>query len=188
MQEVLLPKTDFPMKGNLAQTEPARIAQWISSGVYQKIMNRPSPKGLFVLPDGPPYANGNIHFGHTLNKILKDIIIKYKNLAGYKATFIPGWDCHGLPIELNVTKKLGPKRKDMSDAEIRKMCRAEALSWVEKQREQFKRLGVLADWNNPWMTMQASYEADEVRSVAKVNDNGIFFRGEKPVYWCPTLQ
>ncbi len=186
--QVLLPKTDFPMKGNLSQTEPERIAKWTDAKIYQKIMAKPAPKGTFVMPDGPPYANGNIHVGHVLNKVLKDIVIKYKNLAGYKATFIPGWDCHGLPIELNVTKKLGPKRKDVSDAELRKMCREEALSWVDKQRTQFKRLGVLADWDNPWMTLQPDYEAAEIRTVAKINDNGIFFRGEKPVYWCPALQ
>lgn len=186
--QVQLPKTDFPMKGNLAQTEPARIEQWLKDGVYQKIMQRPSPKGKFVMPDGPPYANGNIHVGHVLNKVLKDIVIKYKNLSGFKAAFIPGWDCHGLPIELNVTKKLGPKRKEMSDADIRKLCREEALSWVEKQREQFQRLGVLADWDNPYLTLQPAYEADEVRVLAKILDNGVFYRGDKPVYWCPTLQ
>ena len=138
---MLLPKTDFPMKGNLAQTEPERIAKWTDAQIYQKILKKPAPKGLFVMPDGPPYANGNIHVGHVLNKVLKDIVVKYKNLAGYKATFIPGWDCHGLPIELNVTKKLGAKRKDTSDAELRRLCREEALSWIEKQRTQFKRLG-----------------------------------------------
>ncbi|MBX3022609.1 MAG: isoleucine--tRNA ligase [Bdellovibrionales bacterium] len=186
--QVQLPKTDFPMKGNLSQNEPARIAAWSKDGLYQKILNRPAPKGTFVLPDGPPYANGNIHVGHALNKILKDIVIKYKNLAGYKAAFIPGWDCHGLPIELNVTKKLGPKRKEMNDAQIRQLCREEATSWVEKQKEQFIRLGVLADWQNPWMTLQPTYEADEIRVLAKIFENGIFYRGEKPVYWDPALQ
>ncbi len=186
--QVLLPKTDFPMKGNLAQSEPARISQWSDRRIYQKMVERSAPKGLFVMPDGPPYANGNIHVGHVLNKVLKDIIIKYRNMAGWKAVFIPGWDCHGLPIELNVTKKLGPKRKEMSDADVRKLCREEALSWVDKQRTQFKRLGVLADWDNPYLTLHPAYEADEIRVIAKINVNGIFFRGEKPVYWCPTLQ
>ena len=185
---VQLPKTDFPMKGNLSQTEPARIAEWTKNGTYQKIMNKPAPKGKFVMPDGPPYANGYIHVGHVLNKVLKDIIIKYKNLAGYKAAFIPGWDCHGLPIEMNVTKKLGPKRKEMSDADVRKLCRAEALSWIEKQRTQFQRLGVLADWDHPYLTLNPAYEADEIRVLAKTLDNGVFYRGEKPVYWCPALQ
>src|SRR5665213_715481 len=134
---VQLPKTDFPMKANLAQNEPARIAAWKANSLYQKIMSRPSPKGKFVLPDGPPYANGNIHVGHALNKILKDIVIKYKNLSGYHAAFQPGWDCHGLPIELNVTKKLAAKSKELAPAQIRKICREEAMSWVEKQKAQF---------------------------------------------------
>ena len=186
--QVQLPKTDFPMKGNLAQTEPARIASWQESQLYAKIMSKPAPKGLFVLPDGPPYANGNIHVGHVLNKVLKDIVIKYKNMAGFKAAFIPGWDCHGLPIELNVTKKLGPKRREMSDADIRKLCREEALGWVDKQRGQFQRLGVLADWENPYLTLQPQYEAEEIRVLAKIFENGVFYRGNKPVYWDPALQ
>ncbi len=186
--QVQLPKTDFPMKGNLAQTEPARIIDWTKKGIYQKIMQRPAPKGRFTMPDGPPYANGNIHVGHVLNKVLKDIVLKYKNLQGYKAAFIPGWDCHGLPIELNVTKKLGPKRKDMSDAEIRDLCRQEAMSWVKKQQTQFERLGILADWERPYLTLDPAYEADEIRVLAKILDNGVFYRGEKPVYWDPALQ
>lgn len=186
--QVQLPKTDFPMKGNLAQTEPARIEAWTKDGVYQKILNRPMPKGLFVMPDGPPYANGNIHVGHVLNKVLKDIVVKYKNMQGYRATFIPGWDCHGLPIELNVTKKLGKARAEKTDAEIRQLCREEALSWIEKQKQQFRRLGILADWENPYLTLQPGYEADEIRVLAKIWKNGIFYRGEKPVYWCPALQ
>jgi isoleucyl-tRNA synthetase len=186
--QVQLPKTDFPMKGNLSTTEPARIKAWQDGKVYEKILKKPAPKGKFTMPDGPPYANGNIHVGHVLNKVLKDIVIKYKNLAGYKAAFTPGWDCHGLPIELNVTKKLGPKRKDMSDAEIRKLCREEARSWVDKQRVQFQRLGILADWDKPYLTMDPAYEADEIRVLAKIFENGIFYRGEKPVYWDPALQ
>ncbi len=186
--QVQLPKTDFPMKGNLSTTEPARIAAWKDAKIYEKILNKPAPRGKFVMPDGPPYANGSIHVGHVLNKVLKDIVIKYKNLAGFKAAFTPGWDCHGLPIELNVTKKLGPKRKDHSDAEIRKMCREEARSWIDKQRVQFQRLGILADWENPYLTMDPGYEADEIRVLAKIFENGIFYRGEKPVYWDPALQ
>ncbi|HMN67226.1 MAG TPA: class I tRNA ligase family protein, partial [Bdellovibrionales bacterium] len=186
--QVQLPKTDFPMKGNLATTEPQRIAAWKANGIYQKIMRKKAPRGPFTMPDGPPYANGNIHVGHVLNKVLKDIVVKYKNLAGYRATFVPGWDCHGLPIELNVTKRLGPKRKDMSDAEIRKLCREEALSWVAKQRTQFERLGVIADWENPYLTLTPDYEADEIRVLAKIFKNGVFYRGEKPVYWDPALQ
>ena len=185
---VQLPKTDFPMKAGLAQMEPLRINTWKTSGLYQKIMARPAPKGKFVMPDGPPYANGYIHVGTALNKILKDIVIKYKNMAGYHAAFVPGWDCHGLPIELNVTKKLGAKRKEMSSAQVRELCRQEARRWVETQRDQFVRLGVVADWDHPYLTLDPAYEADEIRVLAKILRNGIFYRGDKPVYWCPTLQ
>ena len=185
---VQLPKTDFPMKGNLAQTEPTRIDAWTQNKIYQKMVTRKAPKGKFVMPDGPPYANNYIHVGHAVNKILKDMVIKYKSMSGYQAAFIPGWDCHGLPIELNITKKLGAKRKDTTDAEIRKMCREEAAHWMSEQRKQFVRLGVLADWENPYLTMQPAYEADEIRVLAQIFKNGIFARGNKPVYWCPTLQ
>src|SRR5438105_2591604 len=133
---IQLPKTDFPMKGNLAQSEPARIEWWKKNQIYQKLLAKKPPKGKFTLPDGPPYANGAIHVGHVLNKVLKDITIKYRNMAGFEAAFIPGWDCHGLPIELNVTKKLGAKKQETSEAQIREMCRGEALSWVEKQQKQ----------------------------------------------------
>jgi isoleucyl-tRNA synthetase len=187
-QNIQLPKTDFPMKGNLAQSEPARIEWWKKNQIYQQVLAKKPRKGKFVMPDGPPYANGAIHVGHVLNKVLKDITIKYRNMAGFEAAFIPGWDCHGLPIELNVTKKLGPKKAETNEAQIREMCRGEALSWVEKQQRQFERLGVLADWDHPYLTLQPGYEADEVRVLAHVHRNGYLYRGEKPVYWCPTLQ
>jgi isoleucyl-tRNA synthetase len=185
---VSLPKTEFPMKGNLPQTEPKRIAQWLENKTYQKMVGKNRGRKKFVMPDGPPYANGNIHVGHVLNKVLKDIIIKYRNMAGYDSAFIPGWDCHGLPIELNVTKKLGPKRAQTTDAEVRKMCREEALSWVAKQREQFQRLGVFADWENPYLTLASDYEAEEVRVLARIHDHGVLYRGNKPVYWDTALQ
>ncbi|MCB0392474.1 MAG: class I tRNA ligase family protein, partial [Bdellovibrionales bacterium] len=183
-----LPKTEFPMRGNLPENEPKRISEWDQQNIYKKMVGNHDSKNSFVMPDGPPYANGNIHLGHVLNKVLKDIVIKYKNLSGKKAVFIPGWDCHGLPIELNVTKKLGKKRHEMSDTQVRELCRQEALKWVETQKEQFRRLGVLADWENPYLTLQASYEATEIRVLADILDNGILVRGEKPVYWCPALQ
>ncbi|MCB0363570.1 MAG: class I tRNA ligase family protein, partial [Bdellovibrionales bacterium] len=183
-----LPKTSFPMKGNLPQNEPDRIKDWANRSIYQKLLARNEGRPLFVMPDGPPYANGSLHLGHVLNKVLKDIVIKYRNMSGYQAAFIPGWDCHGLPIELNVTKKLGSKRNELTDSKIRELCRQEALSWVEKQKDQFIRLGILADWENPYLTLQAQYEAEEVRVLAKILENGILYRGEKPVYWCPTLQ
>lgn len=183
-----LPQTHFPMKGNLPQTEPERIKSWDESSIYEKLLQRNQGRPLFVMPDGPPYANGSLHLGHVLNKVLKDIVIKYRNMSGYQAAFIPGWDCHGLPIELNVTKKLGKKRQEMADHEIRQLCRQEALSWVEKQKIQFIRLGILADWKNPYLTLQPEYEAEEIRVLAKILENGVLYRGEKPVYWCPTLQ
>ena len=183
---VLLPKTDFPMKGNLPQTEPVAIDQWRKNHLYQKMVSDKSRK--FVMPDGPPYANGNLHIGHVLNKVLKDIVIKYKNLQGYKAEFVPGWDCHGLPIELKVTSQLGDKKNSLTKKEIRNLCRKEAEKWIGVQREQFQRLGILADWDRPYFTMQPDYEASEIRVLAKINDNGVLFRGNKPVYWCPALQ
>lgn len=187
-ETILLPQTDFPMKGNLPEREPHTVARWKSIDLHgQWMKNRASAK-KFVMPDGPPYANGSIHIGHALNKCLKDFVIKYKNMAGFKAAFIPGWDCHGLPIEHKVTKDLGAKRKDKTHAEIRTLCRQEASKWVKHQAEQFQRLGVVADWDRPYLTMDPSYEAEEVRALATALRRGTLFRGEKPVYWCPTLQ
>lgn len=183
-----LPVTDFPMKGNLPEREPVVVASWLKTGLHDKVMQKNQGRPAFTLPDGPPYANGDIHIGHVLNKCLKDFTIKYRNMAGFRAPYFPGWDCHGLPIEHKVTKELGAKRKDMSDAQVRELCRSEALKWVEKQREQFQRLGVLGDWDHPYLTLQPSYEAEEVRQLARCLEKGIMYRGEKPVYWCPALQ
>lgn len=185
---VSLPQTDFPMKGNLSTKEPEIIRQWMDKKIYQKLQDKNKGKPTFVLPDGPPYANNAIHIGHALNKTLKDIIIKYKNMKGFQAPFIPGWDCHGLPIEHAVMKNLGQKAKEKSDAEIRALCRAEASKWIEHQRPQFQRLGVLADWENPYYTMQPDYEAEEVREFAKAFQKGLIYLGTKPVYWNWTLQ
>jgi isoleucyl-tRNA synthetase len=183
-----LPATDFPMKGNLPEREPQMIASWLKNGLYEKILKKNEGRPNYTLPDGPPYANGDIHIGHVLNKCLKDFTIKYRNMAGFQAAFIPGWDCHGLPIEHKVTKELGPKRKEKTDAEIRELCRQEAKKWVNRQREEFIRLGILADWDHPYLTLQPEYEAEEVRELARCLERGIMYRGEKPVYWCPTLQ
>lgn len=185
---VQLPKTDFPMKGNLPQKEPEIIRNWEAQKVYQRRLQKNESGPSFVLPDGPPYANGSIHIGHALNKVLKDVIIKYKNMRGYYAPFIPGWDCHGLPIEHKVTKDLGEKAKTKSDQEIRELCRAEALKWVNHQQEQFRRLGVFADWDYRYLTMDKEYEAEEVREFARAFKKGVVYRGEKPVYWNWTLQ
>lgn len=185
---VNLPSTEFPMKGNLPEREPRTVNAWLESDLHGKILKKNEGRPAYTLPDGPPYANGDIHIGHVLNKCLKDFTVKFRNMSGYRAPFIPGWDCHGLPIEHKVTKELGPKRKEKTDAEIRELCRQEALKWVGKQREQFQRLGVLADWEHPYLTLQPEYEAEEVRELARCLEKGIMYRGEKPVYWCPTLQ
>ena len=181
-----LPQTDFPMKGNLPLKEPEIIKHWQSMNIYQALMEKNRHQTKFVMPDGPIYTNGDIHLGHALNRILKDMIIKYKNMQGFHAAFIPGWDCHGLPIELRVTKKLGKKK--LTDQKMRELCRQEAEKWVDRQREQFIRLGVLADWENPYLTLYPEYEAEEIRVVAKILENGLLYHGKKPVYWCPSLQ
>lgn len=183
-----LPQTDFPMKGNLPTKEPLLIKEWEEKQIYQKMVAKNEGKKSFVMPDGPPYANGSIHSGHALNKTLKDIIIKYKNMTGYSAPFIPGWDCHGLPIEHAVTKNLGAKAKEKTENEIRELCRAEASKWIEIQKNQFRRLGVLADWENPYLTMNPDYEAEEVREFARAFKTGAVYLGTKPVYWNWTLQ
>ncbi len=180
---VRLPQTDFPMKGNLNVKEPEIIKNWQDQKIYEKILAKNKNSKKFVLPDGPPYANGSIHMGHCLNKTLKDIIIKYKNMSGFSAAFIPGWDCHGLPIEHKVMKDLSEKKLKKTDEEILQLCRKEASIWVSHQREQFKRLGILADWENPYLTMSKDYEAEEVREFARAFKKGVIYRGEKPVYW-----
>jgi len=181
-----LPETAFPMKANLPQREPEQIKTWDSQRVYQKMIERNQGKPTYAMPDGPPYANGNIHVGHCLNKILKDFVIKYKNMSGFQAVFIPGWDCHGLPIEHQVTKNLGSERKNKSDQEVRQMCRDYAEKYVGLQRDQFKRLGILGDWERPYKTLDPSYESANMVELSKIADKGNLYRGEKPVYWCST--
>ena len=179
-----LPKTSFSMKGNLANKEPMMLNKWEKEGIYNKIREHFSGRDKFVLHDGPPYANGNIHVGHAVNKILKDIIIKSKTLSGFDAPYIPTWDCHGLPIELQVEKKHGKPGQKISDDEFRKECRKYAAKQVELQKKDFKRLGVLGDWNNSSLTMDFSYEANMVRTLAKILSNGHIKKGFKPVHWC----
>ncbi len=187
-----LPKTDFPMKADLAQREPQWIARWNEKKIYSKMISARDSKPLFTMPDGPPYANGGIHMGHTLNKCLKDITLKYRNLSQKKAVYIPGWDCHGLPIEHKVIKDLSdkknPDKKEQTAQQIRELCRQEALKWVHHQKDQFIRLGILADWENPYLTLHPQYEAEEVRELARILKNGVLYRGQKPVYWCYALQ
>ncbi|MBT6538629.1 MAG: isoleucine--tRNA ligase [Francisellaceae bacterium] len=179
-----LPKTKFPMKANLAQREPNILKFWQDIDLYNKMISERSDKEKFVLNDGPPYANGNIHAGHALNKILKDIINKSKLLSGYQTPFTPGWDCHGLPIELNVEKKVGKAGHKCSIPEFRKACRVYAGKQVDLQREGFKRLGIIADWDNPYITMDYKFEANIIRTLAKVVENNHLHKGERPVHWC----
>ncbi len=185
---IRLPVTDFPMKGNLPQKEPQLISTWEEKKIYHRLLEKNKGRPKFILPDGPPYANGSIHVGHALNKILKDIIIKYKNMKGFSTPFVPGWDCHGLPIEHKVMKDLSEKKITKTDQEILTLCRAEASKWMAHQSQQFQRLGVLADWKNPYLTMDATYEAEEVREFARAFKKGLIYRGEKPVYWNWTLK
>ncbi len=179
-----LPRTDFPMKANLSQREPEMLSRWDEMRLYEKIVEANREKPPFVLHDGPPHANGRIHPGHILNKLLKDVIVKAKNMAGYRAEYVPGWDCHGLPIEHQVDKELGPEKAHMRTREIREACRAYAEKYVGIQREEFKRLGVLGQWENPYLTTEPGYEAAEIRELAKFAAAGSLYRGKKPVHWC----
>jgi isoleucyl-tRNA synthetase len=179
-----LPKTAFPMKGNLAQAEPERLKQWTQKQLYQKIREIAAGRPKFVLHDGPPYANGEIHIGHAVNKVLKDFILKSKTLSGFDAPYVPGWDCHGLPIELQVEKKIGKAGVKVTPEVFRKECRSYAAKQVAIQKEAFIRLGILGDWENPYLTMDYKFEADIVRSLGKIHANGHLSQGAKPVHWC----
>ncbi len=179
-----LPVTAFPMKANLPQKEPETLKRWQGMDLYQRIRETRRGQARFILHDGPPYANARPHLGTALNKILKDIVIKSKTLSGYDAPYVPGWDCHGLPIELNVEKKIGKPGTKLSAHAFRQACREYAKQQVALQREDFQRLGVLGDWQNPYLTMDFKYEADTIRALALIIANGHLHRGEKPVHWC----
>ena len=186
-----LPSTPFPMKANLAQKEPEQLEKWETSGLYRKIRAAASGRKRFILHDGPPYANGNIHIGTALNKILKDIIVRSRQMSGFDAPYVPGWDCHGLPIEHNVDKELKKKKKnkdEMSQVDVRKMCRAYAENWIDIQREEFKRLGVMGEWENPYLTMNYEYEAIIARECGRFALEGSLFHSKKPIYWCNSCQ
>jgi len=179
-----LPETGFPMRGNLANREPEMLKRWYKEDLYGEIRKAKKGKKSFVLHDGPPYANGDIHIGHALNKILKDIIIKSKTLSGFDAPYIPGWDCHGLPIELMVEKKKGKPGQKISASEFRDECRKYAAGQVEGQKESFKRLGIMGEWDKPYRTMDFGTEANIIRALGKIADNGHLLKGFKPVHWC----
>ncbi len=181
---VNLPKTDFPMKANLAAAEPKMLAQWESANLYQRIRDARGGRPRYVLHDGPPYANGNIHLGTAFNKILKDFIVKSKSMAGFDAPYIPGWDCHGLPIEFKVDQELGKRKASMTAAQIRGECRTYAAKFVDIHRKEFKRLGVLGRWDDPYLTMSAEYEAVIAQTFVDFLDKGYVYKGLKPVHWC----
>ena len=181
---VNLPRTGFPMKANLRSAEPEWLAHWRAIDLYGEIRRRRAGRPKFVLHDGPPYANGNIHIGHALNKILKDFIVRSRTMAGFDAPYVPGWDCHGLPIELKVDRELGPKKREMSVADFRRACREYAARYVDIQREEFERLGVMGLWSKPYLTMNYQYQAAIVRALGKFVAAGMVYKGKKPVHWC----
>ena len=179
-----LPNTAFPMKAGLAQREPKWLAQWQANDLYGQIRKASAGRPKFVLMDGPPYANGDIHIGHSVNKILKDFITKSKTLSGFDAPYVPGWDCHGLPIELNVEKKVGKVGHKVDAATFRQKCREYAQRQVDNQSKDFQRLGVLGEWDNPYLTMRPAFEAEQIRALSKMVENGHLHKGAKPVHWC----
>ncbi len=181
-----LPQTDFPMKANLGQKEPEMLTFWEENRIYERMQEKNRGGKSYLLHDGPPYANGNIHIGHALNKILKDIIVKYRSMRGYYSPYVPGWDCHGLPIELQVDKNLGQKKDSVSVSEKRQLCREYAEKFVNIQRDEFIRLGVFGDWMQPYLTMSYGYESSIVREFFRFVKNGLVYKGKKPVHWCPS--
>lgn len=183
-----LPETEYPMRGNLPAKEPVMLENWDNEQLYKKILEKNDGKPSYILHDGPPYANGDIHLGTALNKVLKDIIVKQKNMSGYKANYVPGWDTHGLPIELKAMKSIGVEDGAIPPLELRKHCREFALSFVESQKQQFKRLGVLGDFDNPYLTLKPEFEARQVKVFGEMIKRGYIYKGLKPVYWCPECQ
>jgi isoleucyl-tRNA synthetase len=183
-----LPQTDFPMRGNLPQAEPKIQDWWNEVDIYAKVQESRKGKPKFILHDGPPYANGDIHIGHSLNKILKDIIVRYKTMQGFDAPYIPGWDTHGLPIEQAISNSGKVDRKKMTVQQFREYCKEYALQWIDKQRNQFMRLGVRGDWHNPYITLQPHYEAQQIRVFGEMVKKGYIYKGLKPVYWSPSSE
>src|SRR5580698_7940236 len=179
-----LPKTDFAMKANLPQNEPVRLAKWEQAGLYEQIRVAREGSPKYVLHDGPPYANGAIHLGHALNKCIKDFVVKTKTMAGFDSPYVPGWDCHGLPIEIKVDEQLGRKKLEMDPVAVRKACRDYAQKYVDLQRSQFERIGVFGRWSKPYLTMSFGYEASIVETFYDFFEKDFVYKGLKPVYWC----
>jgi len=178
-----LPQTSLAMKANLVQQEPERQKRWAAAGLYHKIVSKPSPHGRYFLHDGPPYANGDIHMGHLINKVLKDIVVKYRTMAGFRSPYVPGWDCHGLPIEQTFLQNTGKKAESLTQNEIRRECEKYATKWVKTQSSQFQRLGVFGDFENPYLTMTHEYEAGIIECFARFVDRGLVYRQKKPIHW-----
>ncbi|CAG9619785.1 isoleucine--tRNA ligase [Sutcliffiella rhizosphaerae] len=185
---LLMPKTEFPMRGNLPNREPQQQEKWEEMDIYKKVQERTKGRPMFVLHDGPPYANGDIHMGHALNKVLKDFIVRFKSMSGYHAPYVPGWDTHGLPIETALTKNKKVKRKEMTVAAFRKLCEEYAYGQIDNQREQFMRLGVRGDWFNPYITLKPEYEAQQIKVFGDMAKNELIYKGLKPVYWSPSSE
>ncbi|HLR66075.1 isoleucine--tRNA ligase [Virgibacillus alimentarius] len=185
---LVMPKTKFPMRGNLPNKEPVRRQQWEENNIYEKVQNKTKGRPIFILHDGPPYANGDLHIGHALNKILKDFIVRYKSMTGFHAPYVPGWDTHGLPIETALTKKKKIDRKKLDIVEFRKMCTEYAMDQLDNQRTQFKQLGVRGDWDNPYITLTKNYEAAQIRVFGEMAKKGYIYKGLKPVYWSPSSE
>ncbi|MBC2704485.1 isoleucine--tRNA ligase [Desulfobacula sp.] len=183
-----LPSTKFAMKANLPQREPQQLKEWEEKKIYEKLREQSKDRELFILHDGPPYANGHLHMGHAINKILKDIVVRSRQMAGFNAPYIPGWDCHGLPIEHNVDKKLGKKKLEMTNVQVRRECRSYAARFVDIQREEFKRFGVMGEWDTPYLTMNYPYEARIAKECGEFALSGDMFLGKKPIYWCSSCQ
>ncbi|HKL74994.1 MAG TPA: isoleucine--tRNA ligase [Halanaerobiales bacterium] len=187
-ESINLPDSDFPMRANLSERENDFQKFWEENNIYEKAIEQREGNENFILHDGPPYANGDIHIGHALNKILKDIVTRYKTMKGYYSPYVPGWDTHGLPIEHKVTKEMGDEAKDLSVKELRKKCEDYALKYVDRQKDQFKRLGVWGEWENPYITLNKDYEVKQIEVFGEMAKKGLFYKGQKPVHWCPSCQ
>src|SRR3989339_233459 len=184
-----LPQTDFPIRANLAKVEDEMLSFWSKESIYEKLQTQNKTKDKFILHDGPPYPNGDIHLGHALNKILKDIVVKYKTMCGFHAPYIPGWDCHGLPIETQLLKEAriaGHETPTLDKIDFRNKCRDYALKYVNLQREEFKKLGIFGDWEKPYLTIDPVYEEKIVALFGDLAEKGYIYRGKKPIHWCPT--
>src|SRR5579883_1325465 len=179
-----LPKTDFPMKANLPKREPETLRRWEAERLYEQILAARREASTWILHDGPPYANGRVHLGTALNKVLKDFVVRSRSMLGYRTPFVPGWDCHGMPIEFKVARDLGERARSISKLELRRLCKAEAEKWIDLQRQDFKRLGCLGDWQHPYITMDPAYDAAEIGVLRTLVARGYVYRGLRPVHWC----